>query len=184
MAWTTLSSFARSARSRALRASELSSEGSDGSMPISKQWKRPVGLVVFIAIWLAVAVYDLYLADALYGPESALAGGSVGPGSTYALLVQDLTLRIVFQVVSVVQLAATYWLWRGSPLSYIAGLGVSAFALLTFGSLFLVYYSAPLRDELRTPFLYGNMIMILAFTILTWSYLSRPKVKAYLTRWV
>lgn len=185
MASASLLRLAAGARSRA-QSSDPSSPGEEGIAPAPtyEPWKRPVGLVVFIAIWCAVAVYDIYLADALYGPESALAGGSLGPASTYALLVQDLTLRIFLQVISVVQLASIYWLWKGSSFAYIAGLGISAFVLLTYGSIFIVYYLAPLRDNLRTPFLYGNMLMIVAFTGLTWFYLSRPKIKAYLTRWI
>ncbi|HME18253.1 MAG TPA: hypothetical protein VKF15_00760 [Nitrososphaerales archaeon] len=158
-------------------------EGEGSSLSTSTPWKRPLGLVVFIGIWCAVAVYNFYIADAMFGPEAALAGGSVGPASTYSLLVQDLTLRIFLQVISVVQLGVAYWLWRGSSFSYIAGLGISALDLLTVGSLFVLYYLAPKGDQLRTPFLYENMALILAFTGLTWLYLSRPKVRRYLTRW-
>ena len=150
---------------------------------VYEPWKRPIGLVVFIVVWFAIAVYDIYLADALYGPQNSPTV-HLGPSSTYSLEVQDLTLRIVLQVISFVQLLVIYGLWKGSPWAYFAGLGVSAFLFLTFGSIFALYYFAPVRIGLRTLSLYGNFALIVGFTVLTWVYLSRPKIKGYLTRWV
>ena len=146
-------------------------------------WKRPTGLVIFILIWLAVAFYVLYISFNLYGPENS-STLHLGAASTYSIVVQDLTLRIVLQLIAIVQIVTSYWLWRGSPFAYIAGLGVPACLLWTFGSLTAAYWFAPVRVGLRTPMLFGTLGLIAAFTVASWVYLSRPRIKRYLTRWI
>ena len=169
-----------------LRLSAGGSSAPEGEVlpatPQAKVWKRPWGLPFFIALWCAFAVYDAYLSFTLYGPQDSTTL-YIGAGSNYSLVVQDLTLRLFLQVISIVQLLIIYGLWKGSAWGYLAGLAASASVFLTYVSLFLVYYLAPVRIGLRTLPLYENLLLILAFTGLTWLYLTRPKVKAYMTRW-
>ena len=155
-----------------------------GSAPVATRgFKRPSSFVAFMVVWGAVAAYDLLISFILYGPQDSFYL-QLGPHSVYALIVQDITLRIFLQVVSIVQLLAIYGLWKGSPWAYFAGLGIPTFVLLTFGGIASLYYSAPVRDGLRTPLLYETLFVVLAFAVLTWVYISRPSVKRYLTRWI
>ncbi len=100
------------------------------------------------------------------------------------MVTQDFTLRVVLQALSILQLLATYGLLKGSSWSYYVGLAISGLVFAISASLFWTYYTAPLHIGLITPLLFVNLGVGIVFVALTWVYLSRPRVRAYLTRWL
>ncbi len=140
---------------------------------------RPFGLVIVAILWGAEAVANIVIAFVLNGPQSTPALQYLAP----ELVVQDYSLRLWLQFLSLVQFYIAYEIVRGGFWSYIGGLGLSACDFLIFADLTYLYYTAPARMNLPTPLLLVSLGMSTLFAILIWVYFNTPKASNYLKRW-
>jgi len=127
-----------------------------------------------------VAIYDIYIAINLYGPALNQADQILEPN----LATQDITLRMFFAIISVVQLLMAYEVVTGGSWAYLGGLAISAIDLAIYVSFVSSYYAAPTRMEFRTPLLLASFGVSIASAAVIWVYFNLPRVRGYLTRWM
>ena len=72
-----------------------------------RTWKRPFGLVILGLLWSFEGLFNIAVSFVLFGPQDSftLSEGSVLISS---LILQDISLRLVLQALSILQIPAAY----------------------------------------------------------------------------
>jgi len=140
-------------------------------------------LLVVGVLWGLGALYNIAISFVLFGPQDSFYL-NLGTLKVYSLVMQDASLRVFLQALSLFQIVTAFELQKSASWSYHASLVISGLVLGIYADFFVLYYTAPVHIGLRTPLLYASLGLGIAWAALIWGYVRRPHVKEYVTRWL
>ena len=149
--------------------------------PLTK--KRPTGLTVIAIIWGLTGLYNIATSLNTIGTDLSvlpdLSNPSLDPWFQFGVPAET-ALSVFLILFGLLQFVTVYGLWRGKSWSYRSALAIPILIVLINASFVVLYYSAPLSLNLRSPTLAGSVAGGVVWVVVYWGYLRRGHVKEYL----